>query len=161
MVGGYVGQFVPGVDEVWFMLSARNPLKPPYPMSDAERLALLKSAVEPYPFMRACDLELSMPRPSYTVDTLRRLEADYPSWRFRLLVGSDNLAGLSRWREPEEILSRFGIIVYPRPGYPVDAATLPSGAEYLADAPQMEISSTFIRRGLAEGCDMRPFLPPL
>lgn len=161
MVGGYVGQFVPGVDEVWFMLSARNPLKPPYPMTDEERMALLSRAVAPYPFMRACDLELSMPRPSYTVDTLRRLASDHPAYRFRLLVGSDNLAGLPRWRCPDEILSEFGILVYPRPGYPVDPSSLPAGAEYLAGAPEIEISSTFIRRGLANGRDMRPFMPCL
>lgn len=160
MVGGYVGQFVAGVDEVWYMLSARNPLKPPYPMTDAERLLSLRKAVAPYPFMRVSELELSMPRPSYTIDTLRRLAADRPDCRFRLLVGSDNLADLPRWREPQEILGQFGIIVYPRPGYPVIPEELPAGAELLIDAPQMEISSTFIRRGLASGHDMRPFLPP-
>lgn len=64
MVGGYVGQFVEGVDHVMYMLSARNPLKPPYPMTDSERLALLSRAVAPYPFMSVSSLELSMPVPA-------------------------------------------------------------------------------------------------
>lgn len=159
MVGGYVGQFVEGVDEVWFMLSAANPLKGSYPMTDDERLARLRTALEPYPFMKACDLELTMPRPSYTIDTLRRLAQDYPDCRFRLLVGSDNILDFNRWREPDEILGRFGVLVYPRPGYHVDADDLPAGAALLSGAPEIELSSTFVRRGLAEGHDMRPFLP--
>lgn len=159
MVGGYVGQFVPGVDSVWFMLSAANPLKGSYPMTDGERLDLLRKALAPYPFMEACDLELSMPRPSYTVDTLLRLAETYPDCRFRLLVGSDNILGFDRWRSPDEILGRFGVLVYPRPGYSVTAGDLPSGATLLEGAPEIELSSSFIRQGLEAGRDMRPFLP--
>lgn len=159
MVGGYVGQFVDGVDEVMFMLSAQNPLKPAYPLSDEERLERLLAATAPYPFMSVSDLELTMPRPSYTIDTLRRLAADNPDSRFRLLVGSDNILEIDRWREPEEILGRFGVLVYPRPGYEVDPATLPEGATLIEGAPEIQISSTFIREGIAEGYDMRPFLP--
>ncbi len=159
MVGGYVGQFVEGVDHVMYMLSARNPLKPPYPMTDSERLALLSRAVAPYPFMSVSSLELSMPRPSYTIDTLRRLAADHPDSSFRLLVGSDNILDIHRWREPDEILSRFGVMVYPRPGFAIDPAALPQGATLIEGAPTMQISSTFIREGMAAGRDMRPFLP--
>lgn len=159
MVGGYVGQFVEGVDEVWYMLSARNPFKDGYDLSDSERMARLRAAVAPYPFMKACDLELRMPRPSYTVDTLRRLAADCPDCRFRLLVGSDNIASFNRWREPDVILNEFGVLVYPRPGYPVASGMLPPGATLVEGAPEMQISSTFIREGLAAGHDMRPFLP--
>lgn len=159
MVGGYVGQFVEGVDEVMYMLSARNPLKPPYPLTDEERLSLLRTATAPYSFMTVSDLELSMPRPSYTIDTLRRLAADNPDTRFRLLVGTDNILEIDRWREPEELLNRFGVLVYPRPGYEIDPLSLPSGAELIDGAPTMQISSTFIREGLAAGRDMRPFLP--
>lgn len=160
IVGGYVGQFVPGVDEVMYMLSARNPLKPPYPLTDRERLARLRTATAPYPFMSVSELELTMSRPSYTIDTLRRLAADNPQCRFRLLVGSDNILDISRWKEPEELLGRFGILVYPRPGYTVGAGTLPAGAVLLEGAPEVQISSTFIREGIVAGRDMRPFLPP-
>lgn len=159
IVGGYVGQFVEGVDEVWYMLSARNPLKGGYELTDAERMERLRAAVAPYPFMRACDLELRMPRPSYTVDTLRRLAADCPDCRFRLLVGSDNIGSFNRWREPDVILKEFGVLVYPRPGHAVEAGALPDGAVLLEGAPEVQISSTFIREGIAAGRDMRPFLP--
>lgn len=159
MVGGYVGQFVDGVDEVMFMLSAQNPLKPPYPLSDEERLKLLVAATAPYPFMSVSDLELTMPRPSYTIDTLRRLAADHPDRSFRLLIGSDNILEMDRWRDPDEILDRFGVLVYPRPGYTVDPDRLPRGARLIEGAPEMQISSSFIRDGIAAGYDMRPFLP--
>ena len=159
IVGGYVGQFVEDVDEVWYMLSARNPFKSGYELTDAERRARLRAAVAPYPFMKACDLELRMPRPSYTVDTLRRLAADYPDCRFRLLIGSDNIGEFNHWREPDVILKEFGVLVYPRPGYAVAPGTLPVGAVIIEGAPEVQISSTFIREGIAAGHDMRPFLP--
>ncbi|MCM1028568.1 MAG: nicotinate (nicotinamide) nucleotide adenylyltransferase [Pseudoflavonifractor sp.] len=159
MVGAYVAQFVEGVSEVWYLLSALNPLKASYPVSDSSRWEALCKAISPYPFLHPCDIELSMPRPSYTIDTLRKLSLDYPDCHFTLLVGSDNILNLSRWRCPDEILSRFGILVYPRPGYDIAPAELPSGATLLTDAPQIEISSTFIRNAITAGLDMRPFLP--
>lgn len=159
MVGAYVAQFVAGVDEVLYMLSARNPLKAPYPMTDGDRLSMLRSAVAPYPFLSVSTLELTMPRPSYTIDTLRRLEADHPEARFRLLVGSDNILAIDRWREYGEILSRYGVLVYPRPGFKVTASDMPPGATLIEGAPEMWMSSTFIREGIASGRDMRPFLP--
>lgn len=160
MVGAYVAQFVDGVDEVWYMLSARNPLKPPYSMTDEERMKLLRQAVEPYPFLRVDDLELRMPRPSFTIDTLRRQSELHPDSRFTLLMGSDNILELPRWKDADAILRQYGILVYPRPGYPITPIELPDGATLIPDTPRIEISSTFIRQGLEEGKDMRPFLPP-
>lgn len=159
IVGAYVAQFVEGVDELWYMLSAQNPLKPPYPLADDERLALLRRAVEPYPFLKVSDIELSLPRPSYTIDTLHHLRQAYPGDSFKLLVGSDTIADLPRWRSADTILNEYGILVYPRPGHPISQTELPHGATLLPATPQIEISSTFIRKGIAAGHDMRPFLP--
>lgn len=149
-----------GLDEVWFLVSPHNPLKASEGlMPDALRLKLVRLAVAGYSKFRASDFEFHLPRPSYTVHTLDELKRAYPQHTFHLIIGSDNWAIFPRWYQAERILAENPLLVYPRPGYPVDAASLPSGVR-LANSPVLEISSTFIRRALAEGRDVRYFLHP-
>lgn len=142
------------LDEVWLMVSPLNPLKPQgYVASDSDRMEMARIAVGDVPGVRSSDFEFSLPRPSYTYNTLFRLRDAYPAHEFRLIIGGDNWADFSRWRNPEEIISEFGVIVYPRPGQKLPAA--PAGVLILRDAPLMDISSTAIRHLIAKG-DMRP-----
>lgn len=158
VVASYIAQWG-GVDEVWLMLSPQNPLKQDRAMaSDADRLAMLRMAVGSSPRLRVCDVELSMPRPNYTVDTLRRLSEQHPDCRFKLVVGSDNYQSFPRWRASQQLIDDYGLIVYPRPGYPVEGAGGVAGVGCV-DAPQVELSSTFLRQALARGRDVRHFLP--
>ena len=92
-------------------------------------------------------------------DTLDELKRSYPEHTFHLIIGSDNWTLFPRWYESERILAENRILVYPRPGYPVDAASLPEGVK-LVNSPVFEISSTFIRRAMEEGKDVRYFLHP-
>lgn len=148
-----------GLDEVWFLVSPQNPLKEQHELWDDDfRLQLVRKAVGDYPRFRASDFEFHLPRPSYTINTLQALEQQYPDRRFELIVGSDNWLLFPRWYKHEEIIRRFGLIIYPRPGHPVNRASLPSGVR-LADSPTLEVSSTFIRQALAAGKDVRFFLP--
>lgn len=148
------------VDELWFMVSPRNPFKQADElMDDALRLELVERAVAGYPRFRACDFEFHLPRPSYTVRTLDGLRRQYPEHRFHLIIGSDNWPSFPRWREAGRILAEHRLIVYPRPGHPVDAASLPESVR-LVQSPVLEVSSTFIRRSLQEGRDIRYFLHP-
>ncbi len=160
MVASYISQFCPLVDEVWLVPAAVNPLKAGsrYRLTDAQRLELLRRAVEGYDRIRVCDVELHMPVPSYTIDTLRRLSADCPDCRFRWIIGSDNWLLKDSWRMVDRIISDYGMIVYPRPGYGIDPQALPDNVDYV-DAPQIELSSTFIRQGLDSGRNMQAFLP--
>lgn len=159
LLADYMVQFL-GFDETWMMLSPRNPLK-----RDAEdiapddmRLEMLQIACSDTKHVHPCDIELSMPRPSYSINSLSRLQELHPDCSFRFLIGSDNWLSFDRWREPQQILERFRPIVYMRPGYFVDESTLPDGV-MLVREPVFEISSTFIRRGIASGHDMRLYLP--
>lgn len=149
-----------GLDEVWFMVTPHNPLKEEGElMDDKLRLELVQLAIADYPKFRASDFEFHLPRPSYTVHTLDKLKKAYPEHLFHLIVGSDNWLLFSRWYESERILAENPIIVYPRPGYPVNADSLPKHVK-LASSPVFEISSTFIRRALSEGKNIRYFLHP-
>lgn len=87
------------------------------------------------------------------------MKSSYPEREFHLIIGSDNWLTFYRWREPERIIAENQILIYPRPGYPVNKDELPQTVR-IVDSPTFEISSTFIRRALTEGKDVRYFLHP-
>lgn len=159
MVADYVRQ-VMHLDEVLMTLSPLNPLKTSNTdiASDSDRMEMLRIACTPHQGITPCDIELSMPRPSYTIDTLNALREHYPEARISLMIGSDNWLLFDRWRAHDEIIEQFNVIVYPRPGYDIDPGTLPAGVT-IVDSPAIDLSSTFLRDRLANGYDMNIFMP--
>ncbi|WP_455587776.1 nicotinate (nicotinamide) nucleotide adenylyltransferase [Bacteroides sp.] len=148
------------VDEVWFMVSPHNPLKKTTDLwPDELRLRLVQLAIGDYPYFYASDFEFHLPRPSYTVHTLDCLKKTYPDREFHLIIGSDNWQKFDCWRESERIITENQLLVYPRPGYPINTDLLPRTAR-IVNSPTFDISSTFIRHALAEGKDIRYFLHP-
>lgn len=145
-----------GVDGVWLSLSPSSPFKQNEAMlPDDLRLHLLRIATESYSVLHVTDVELSLPHPSYTVDALHELSSRNPGRGFRLIIGADNIAAFDRWRCWEEIAGRFGLIIYPRPGYDV---SLPQFLEPFSEnirvlhgTPQFDVSSTEIRKRLVSG----------
>ena len=148
------------VDAVWMVRSPLNPLKAAEASllaSDHDRLAMLRLAVEGHDSLFVSTIEDDMPRPSYTVLTLRRLREEWPEHEFSLIIGSDNWQRFRRWRCWEDILREFRVVVYPREGCPVEEGPtdFPEAKEVViaAGAPTYEISSTNIRRALIEAPD--------
>ena len=150
------------VDEVWLIRSPLNPLKVGCADSlapDADREAMLRLAAEGHRGMRICTIEDDLPRPNYSVNTFRALEAQYPGNELHLIIGADNWLHFDQWRSYEEFLTRYHLIVYPRPGYTLDdAARLRYGAGAtrnvrFVDAPQYDISSTQLRQAIARHDD--------
>lgn len=159
LLASYILQFVDTIDEVWLNVSPQNPMKEANTdISDNHRLQMARLAVEGYTGIRICDVEFSMPRPSFTIATLRELKRIHPTDSFQIIIGSDNWEVFNQWKAPEEIIRNFGVIVYPRPGY-----ILPKESGYanvsFVKAPQIEISSSFIRKSVSDGRDMRYFVP--
>lgn len=149
-----------GIDELWFMVSPQNPFKKDSRLlDDHARLALVRAAIQGYPRFKASDFEFRLPRPSYTVHTLQALHEAFPQRSFCLIMGSDNWLRFPEWKSPERILALCSILIYPRKGFPVNEAALPANVRMSHAAPQMEISSTFIREAIREGKDVRFFLP--
>lgn len=144
-------------DEVWFVVSPRNPLKDSGVLIGEEhRLAMVNLAVEDSPYkdrLRACDIEFTMPRPSYTIDTLELLTQLYPEIRFSILMGSDILGQIERWKEWNRILDNYKIYVYPRRGYPTGQAD--PRFVILGCAPYEDFSSTEARENLVGNGDDR------
>jgi len=116
-----------GLDEVWWLVSPGNPLKPKSGM--APLAARLGSAIELARGTRirptAIERELGT---RYTLDTLRKLRLRYPKVQFIWLMGSDNLVQFHRWRNWREIARTMPIAVIARPGYDGTAFASPAGA---------------------------------
>lgn len=159
MLASFLQQFA-GLSEVWLTLSPLNPLKPNPELlaSDMHRLKMLEIATRAVKGVDVCDIELTMPKPSYTISTLRLLSKRFKRKQFKLIIGSDNWARFGQWKESEEIIDDYGVIIYPRPGYPVGQVYVDNVD--VVRAPTIDISSTFIRSGIARGKEMNIFLPP-
>lgn len=151
---------LPEVDEVWLMVSPENPFKQGRRMApETDRLEMARLAVAGLPHVEVSDFELSLPRPSYTYDTLKALSERHPDCRFRITIGSDNWRDFAGWRYGLKIVKEFGVIVYPRPDVPLPpdfnpfADPLPEGHVTLLPPgiPQSPASSTAVRAALAGG----------
>ena len=140
------------VDELWFMVSPLNPLKQNSTelLPDGLRLQLAQLAVEGKAGLRVSDFEMHLPRPSYMVHTLAQLCQAYPQHEFLLIIGADNWLRFNQWRNSEEIMLHHRLLVYPRPGYALDTASMPQGVSLVA-TPLFNISSTQIRQAIANG----------
>ena len=161
MVASYVAQWTEA-DAVWLMPSGVNPLKTDSgpKASDEARLQMCSLAAEAVPGVNVSDFELGLPRPSYTYSTLCALRSVYPEHQFRLVIGSDNWLVFDRWRDADRIISEFGLMIYPRPGYDIEPSSLPKKVELLPEAPLMLISSSFIRDAIAAGKSPAGFVHP-
>lgn len=138
-----------GVDEVWFVVSPQNPFKQDKTMAHAEdRVEMVRRAISQSPSMKVCAIELSLPTPSYTANTLDELRKNYPGKEWVIIMGGDNVPGLPRWHRAADIL-QHRILVYPRPGYERKAI---DGSDIMyTDAPMIDISSTLLRDWVMEG----------
>lgn len=143
-------------DNVALIVSPQNPLKhssgllPEFARFEMAEIACAESK---YPeAIKASAVEFLLPKPSYTIDTLRFLqENNGREMEFSILMGADNIVNIDKWKEYETILSDYDIYVYPRTGY--KAANISGRVVLLADAPVYDCTATEIRKSLSEGRD--------
>jgi nicotinate-nucleotide adenylyltransferase len=158
IIANYMANYT-DLEKVWLVVSPHNPLKQKSSLlADNHRMALVRIATEENNKLKASDIEFKLAQPSYTIHTLLHLQEKYPQHRFALIMGSDNLVSLHKWKNYEEILKNYELYIYPRPGFdPAHALQHPNVK--LVNAPLMEISSTFIRSAIAEKKEVRYMLP--
>lgn len=148
-----------GLDEVWFLVTPHNPLKEKTDlMDDKFRYELTQKAIDGYPKFKASNFEFQLPQPSYTIQTLDALSAAYPDHNFSLIIGADNWLSIDKWKDPEVLVSKYHLLIYPRKGYDVKIPSKLPNVKFV-QAPIIEISSSFIRKALEDGKDIRFFLP--
>ena len=133
------------VDEVWFVVSPQNPLKESSSLlNEQHRYSLVKIAIEDEKKLKASNVEFSMPKPSYTIDTLIYLSEKFKQHHFTLIIGSDSYINFEKWKNYKQIILNYNIIIYPRPSHEIKSS-LPETVKII-NAPLIEISSTHIRK---------------
>ena len=157
-IANYMVEYGP-INQLWFVVTPHNPLKNKNNLlDDYQRFELVNRAIGNDYRFRASDIEFRLPKPSYTVNTLAYLKEKYPTYEFYLIMGADNYVTMKKWKNWEILIRDFHFLVYPRPGYDHSSIDLGNNFEII-DAPNIEISSTFIRGAIAKGKDIRHFLP--
>lgn len=151
------------LDQVWFVVSPQNPFKKSKSLlHEFDRLDMVERAIADNSRLKATDVEFSMPKPSYTIDTLDRLREKFPQHTFRLIMGEDNLAQFANWKEPDRILTETGLYVYPRPSRELNNVPSPLLSHTnvrLVSAPLLDISATFIREAIRANRSIRYMVP--
>ena len=166
------------LDEMRLLPAGRPPHRDPPVAPPEARRHMVELAIEPEPTLQLDDRELRRPGPSWMVDTLTELRAEVGDRPLLLVVGSDAVASLHHWHRWRELFRLAHLVVAGRPGWEpspqapawaeLEERRLAS-AEALAERPAggvlfravtpLEISSTAIRRLLAEGGNPRYLLP--
>lgn len=145
------------IDELWFLLSPQNPLKNGQKQTcDKDRLDMLHCAIAGNKKFKICDIELSLPKPSYTIDTLNELKKHYPEHQFSLVIGEDNLSVFEKWKDYKTIVANHKIYVYPRHNA---MATFKHSNIVITQAPFFNISSTEIRQLINKKLSIEHLVP--
>ncbi|MBG6234763.1 nicotinate-nucleotide adenylyltransferase [Pedobacter sp. CAN_A7] len=158
VIANYMANYTP-LDEVWLVVSPHNPLKNKKGLSNMyDRLEMARLATENSVNLKVSNIEFSLPQPSYTIDTLTHLHEKYPEREFAIIMGADNLSSFKKWKNYEVILKNYEIYVYPRPGVEVEEwKNHPS--VIMTETPQMDISSTFIRKAIQQKKNVQYLVP--
>ncbi len=148
------------LDQIWFIVSPHNPLKESGNLlNEYQRLHLVRLAIEGNSDFRALDIEFHLPRPSYTIDTLTYMGEKFPNHSFKLILGSDSILNMHKWKNPESILSNYDILVYQRPGFLINE-TLRDRTTIVA-APLLDISASMIRKMIRSELSIRYYVPDI
>lgn len=155
-----------GADEVWFVPAPAPPHKLGAVHSDYKiRVDMTRELIDGFPGLTVKELEISLPQPSYTVDTLRYCIKMYPGVQFLFLLGTDSLAQLPDWHEAEVLAEIAEFLVAVRTGHdyaPTAASTrqiLPGLQSTVLEMPIIDVSSTWIRERMQEGKTLCGLVP--
>ena len=146
--------------QVWFIVSPQNPFKQQKQLlNEYDRLHLVNLAIQKNAALKAVDIEFRLPKPSYTITTLTYLQEKYPQHSFSIIMGSDSLQNLDKWKNSEQIMTNFPIYVYTRPAVPFTDHKIKE--LHSVQAPLLEISATHIRELISKGKSIRFLVPDI
>jgi nicotinate-nucleotide adenylyltransferase len=148
------------LEKIWFVVSPQNPLKKRLSLWDANtRLELVAQAISDNPKFELCNIEFTMQTPSYTYETLKKLKTSYPENEFVLIMGTDALEDIEKWKNYEKILSEFPVYVYRRKGKVKPKLLKKYPLIKVFRTPRIGISSTLVRTYLGYGKSVRYLVP--
>ena len=159
ILANYITEFT-DIDEVWFVVTPHNPLKEASHLANEKhRLNMCQVAIKEMEKLKVSEIEFSMPKPSYTIDTLDKLKKDFPEMDFTLVIGGDNWTSFHLWKAYKRIIEENKILIYPRLGEEVVIDKQLSNNVQLCNAPILQISSSFVRSSIKGGKNVSSFLP--
>lgn len=159
ILANYITQHT-DIEQLWLMVSPQNPLKDNLAQSyDVHRLAMAELVARKCDNVITSGFEFTLPRPSYTIDTLRALKEKFPQHEFVLIIGADNWNVFNWWKNHDEILKSHKIMIYPRQGFDIDIPVELAGSVTKLSSPIIELSSTYIREQLKNNMNMNFYLP--
>lgn len=142
-------------EALWFVVSPQNPFKAGKELApETDRIEMARIALQSAVHsdrMAVSDIEFRLPKPNRTIRTLEKLCTEYPGRKFSLLIGSDNMAGFPKWVHSQEILDRYRVLVYPRPGYPTPESARSDGFTILTNLKELPQAATDVRTRIARG----------
>jgi len=148
------------LDKIWFVVTPHNPFKKKETLlADHHRLELVQLALKDFDNLEASNVEFGLKKPSYTVDTLAHISEKFPKHEFSLIMGGDNLVSFHKWKNHEAILEHHHIYVYPRTTGKPSRFDDHKSVTLVESAPLMQLSSSFIRKSIFEGKNVKSMLP--
>lgn len=148
------------LDEVWLVVSPHNPLKEKSTLAnDYDRLHMVELALEGSNNIKASNLEFSLPKPSYTIDTLTYLNEKYPTKSFSIIMGGDSLVSLPKWKNYEKLLQNYDIYVYNRSNSDTQELPFDNTRVTFVEAPLIDVSATYIRERISRNASVKYILP--
>jgi len=146
------------IKKIWFVISPQNPFKTENSLlNEYHRLHLVKSAIENDNRMKVSDIEFTLPKPSYTINTLTYLSEKYPEHKFCIIMGSDSFQNLHKWKNFEVIVKNYQIYIYLRQGFDVENKF--NANIHIVEAPLLQLSATQIRKYIKEEKSIRYLVP--
>lgn len=146
------------LQKIWFIVSPQNPFKNSDSLlNEYDRLHLVRKAIEEDSRLKASDIEFSLPKPSYTIDTLTYLTEKYPDHEFSIVIGSDSFQNIEKWKNPEALTKNYSFIVYKRPGFEINNKL--KANILILKAPLLDISATHIRELIQRGRSIKYLVP--
>ena len=158
VLANYMASFT-DLEQVWFVVSPHNPLKEKSSLlNQNQRLHMVNLAIGDNDKLKSNNIEFGLSQPSYTINTLAHLKEKYPQHSFSLIMGEDNLASFTKWKNYEVILKNHKLYVYPRPNSNSESLKTHPNV-IMTQAPLMDISSTMIRQSIKDKKNMSSFVP--
>lgn len=155
-----------GLDEIRFMTGGMPPHKKNTGVTPARvRHEMVRRAVDCEPGFTAYDFEVDKETYSYTAETLVELKKLYPEDEIYFIIGEDSLNDILKWHRPDVVASNCILLIYPRTGISSlkrlikEKSAIIGGDMRVIDAPLFGVSSTSVRRRVAEGKPIRYFVP--
>ena len=148
-------------NKVWLVVTPENPIKLRSKISSFNhRFNMAEIATKKYDNIMPSDLELSLKKPNYTIDTLEYISKKLKDIEFSLIIGEDNYKIFDTWKDYEKILSNYKIFIYPRKGTLKENPYIINENAMYIGGPRIDLSSTNIRNIVSKKSDPKDLISP-